>query len=238
MASTFRETPIRTSLLSRWDARWKLAGLFLLGLAFALISQPIPAAMALGISLGLMLIGRVPLEVMFGRLGIVLLAVLPLIVLLPLTHENGTTLAITLGLRAFALAGLAVTLLHTTPLNTAFTAAQRLGMPGVLVQVAQLALRYAYLFQHELWRLRVALFTRSFRPRANSHTYGTIGQTVGTLFVRGIDRSENVSEAMRCRGFDGRYRTLTEFHTRVVDVIGFAVMFAVGALLVIWDRQP
>ena len=54
----------------------------------------------------------------------------------------------------------------------------------------------------------------------------------GTLLLRGAERAEGVARAMRCRAFDGRYRSLAEFRTRTTDVLFFGVV-AVAALAVV-----
>ena len=43
---------------------------------------------------------------------------------------------------------------------------------------------------------------------------------------------------MRCRGFDGRFRSLAAFRTRPADVLAFALI-AAGAVGLCWlDRAP
>jgi cobalt/nickel transport system permease protein len=86
-----------------------------------------------------------------------------------------------------------------------------------------------------LRRLRVALRVRGFRARADRHGYRTAGHVVGAVLVRGADRADRVGEAMRARGFDGRFHTLTAFRTTVWDVVGFMVMVAVMGLLLTWE---
>jgi cobalt/nickel transport system permease protein len=49
--------------------------------------------------------------------------------------------------------------------------------------------------------------------------------------VRSHERAERVSQAMRCRGFDGRYRSLREVRTRGADVLIFAIGLVVMGLL-------
>jgi cobalt/nickel transport system permease protein len=45
-----------------------------------------------------------------------------------------------------------------------------------------------------------------------------------------------VTEAMRCRGFDGRFHTTTAFRTTFADIMAFVVCVAAIAALVLWDR--
>ena len=67
----------------------------------------------------------------------------------------------------------------------------------------------------------MALRVRGYRNRANLHSYRTIGAVTGALLVRGWERGERVGHAMRCRGFDGRFRSLSEFRTTAADVLMF-----------------
>ena len=41
---------------------------------------------------------------------------------------------------------------------------------------------------------------------------------------------------MRCRGFDGRFHTLTEFRTTAGDVAAFLVVVGGTAAIVVWDQ--
>jgi cobalt/nickel transport system permease protein len=132
------------------------------------------------------------------------------------------------GLALFTLSGV---LLVTAPLEASLTAARALFIPGLLVQLVLLCYRYLFVLGDELARLRVALRVRAFRNRATWHCYRTIGAAAGTLLVRGYERAERVGHAMRCRGFDGRFRSLATFRTRAVDVLAFFLMLTVGALL-------
>ena len=201
-----------------------------------LLRHPWPAGVGFAFTLALALLGRVRWVVLGSRGLVLAAAVAPLVGVLAVTAENGVALAIAVGLRAFAVGTLAVVLAHTAPLARTFAAAHRLYVPGVLVQIAQLAHRYSLLFFAEARRVRIAMRTRGFKSGTNAHTYRTLGAAAGTLLVRGGDRAERVADAMRCRGFDGRYHDLTPFRTRVWDVMGFAGMVMGFALLVLWDR--
>ena len=87
----------------------------------------------------------------------------------------------------------------------------------------------------EFARLRTALRVRGFRNRADLHSYRTIGQVAGTLLVRSHERSERVGQAMRCRGFDGQFRSLTQFHTAARDVLLFLIITLPTIVLVTVD---
>jgi cobalt/nickel transport system permease protein len=98
-----------------------------------------------------------------------------------------------------------------------------------------LTYRYVFVLAEELRRLRIALRVRGYRNRPTRHSYRTMGHVAGTLLVRGYERAERVGQAMRCRGFDGRFRSLTAFHTTPADVLFFAVVLGGAGALVGWD---
>ena len=154
----------------------------------------------------------------------------------PLTlSAHGALVALLLALKAVALVTLSLVLLATGPLDATLKAAHSLRVPGLLIQLALLSYRYLFVLADELIRLRRALRVRGFRNRANRHSYRTIGQVCGTLLARGVERAERVHHAMRCRGFDGRFRSLTQFRTRTADVAAFLLIASAAAGLLAWD---
>jgi cobalt/nickel transport system permease protein len=236
MSFALRDTTTPDSTVSRWDARWKLAAVVFSIVAVVMLRNPWPAGAAAGFAVLLAVLGRVRWRVLVSRWLVLLAAVGPVLLVLPFSAEDGTALAVAVGLRAFAVGTLAIVLVHTAPLSRTFAAAHALWVPGVLVQVAQLAHRYSLLLFGEARRVRVAMRTRGFRPDTNAHTYRTLGAAAGTLLVRGGDQAERVADAMRCRGFDGTYHPMAPFRTGVWDVVGFVgVLLGFGGL-VLWDR--
>jgi cobalt/nickel transport system permease protein len=252
MTLAFRDPTIPDSPLARWDPRWKLAAVLLLMVAAVSLQHPGPAVAAVALALALALVGRVRRSVLAGRAGLLLLATLPFVAFVPLTQgadspgwdvgplhvsRPGLVAALVVALRVLAVGLLALVLTRSAPLPRTLAAAHALRVPGVLVQVAQLAYRYTFVLAAEARRLRVALRTRGFRARTSRHTYRTLGHAVGSLLVRGGDRAERVADAMRCRGFDGTYRTATTYRTTPADVLSFGLA-AVGTIaLVLIDRS-
>ena len=78
--------------------------------------------------------------------------------------------------------------------------------------------------------MKDTLKIRGFKPRTSIHTYKTYGSIVGTLLIRGYERSEQIHKAMVCRGFKGNYWLLDHFSLRRSDVLAACVM-TVGAVL-------
>ncbi len=224
--------PQPASCLSRLDPRWRLAGL-LVALAAVSAVRSLPAAAAALGALLLLALARLPGRWACRRLTEISLALLPVVLVLPLT--GNPTLAGVVYLKGLAIAALALVLLATAPLPTTLAAAHALRVPGRMVHLTLLTYRYVFVLADELRRLRIALRVRGFRARLNRHSYRTVGQVTGTLLVQGAARAERVAQAMRCRGFDGRYHTLAEFRTATADVIAFAALLFAAAALVAGD---
>jgi cobalt/nickel transport system permease protein len=250
MAFLIAALPCPDSPLRRLDPRWKLAGLVLAaGTVVAL--QTLPAAgSALAGSLGLACLGRLPGSWVLRRIGTVALLIAPFLILVPFVHSDtgpawhlgsvqlsvaGARLACLIALKTLTLVMLLLVLLTTSPLTETLKAAQALRVPGVLVQVSALTYRYVFVLNAELARLRLALRVRGYRNRLALHSYRTAGHVAGTLLVRGYERGERVGQAMRCRGFAGRFRSLSDWHTRIVDVAAFLLLGSVALALLVWD---
>jgi cobalt/nickel transport system permease protein len=243
--------PHTDSVVHHLDPRWKLAAALIAVIGVAVL-QTLPAsAAALLVAVLLVIVSRLSARWYLARVGAVglflaLFAVfLPLVVPGPDTQTwrvgpvsfslAGAILALRLLAKALAILSLMLVLLATAPLDATLKAARALHVPGLLVQLVMLTLRYTTLFATELARMRVALRVRGYRNRVSRHCYRTIGHVCGTLLVRGYERAERVGQAMRCRGFDGKFRSQTHFRTTAADVGAFLLVVSTAAGLVAWD---
>ncbi|WP_419800036.1 energy-coupling factor transporter transmembrane component T family protein [Terasakiella sp.] len=104
-------------------------------------------------------------------------------------------------------------------------ALNRLRVPENLVHLMLFSVRYIDVLKQEYFRLRVAMKARCFQPGNNLHTYRSIGYLLGMLLVRSIERSERILEAMKCRGFQGKFYLLGEFHFQRRDRLFCLVSF-------------
>lgn len=229
---------VPASPLARWDARCKLAALLTVAGGVAALRRPETVAAAVTFSLVLTLLAKLPARRTLGRVGVLLLAVLPFVVVLPFAADDGLEIAALVAGRCVAVGLIGFVLASTAPLPHTLAAARSLGVPGGLTLVALLAWRYVFVLLAEARRLRVALQSRAFAMRTNAHTYRTVGRVAGALLVRGGDRAERVAAAMRCRGFDGTPRGLTPFRATAVDVLSLAAAVGGTIALVAWDRLP
>jgi cobalt/nickel transport system permease protein len=239
------------SVIARLDPRWKLAALLFAGFVCAMLRSPSSALLALGGALLLARAARLPPGWFALRLATALV-MLALFVCWrpffprpdePTVDVAGIALSIpglwfglVLLMRAAGLVTLMLVLLATAPLHDTLKAAHALHVPRLLVHIATLSYRYVFVLGEEFGRLRTALRVRGFRNRADRRSYHTIGQVAGTLLLRSHERAERVAQAMRCRGFDGRFRSLHDFHTGPADVVVFLSIVGAAAALFAWDR--
>lgn len=243
MTPSLKFAAVPDSPPARWDARWKLAAILVAVGGIAILNKPAPSAAALLLGSLLLAASRLPRRWVRFRLSLFALAALPFVLVLPFTldgtgkfSERGLISGVGVFCRGVAIGAFALVLVGTAPVHRTLTAAHKLKVPGLLVLLALLAYRYAFLLADELRRLRVALRVRGFRATASRRGYRTLGHVAGAVLVRGADRADRVSDAMRCRGFDGRFHTLMAFRTTPADVVSFLLMVAGTAALVAWDR--
>jgi cobalt/nickel transport system permease protein len=249
MPAGFTPPPLTASLLGQLDPRWKLVSLTLLIIGMAWLRSLPALGLALAVSLLLVRLARLPWDWYRERLEalawVVGLFVLPLpflvhgdeIVRSPLAISlAGVVLGVGYALKAVAILNLVLVLLATAPVEATLKAAHALYVPGVLIQVVLLSYRYLFLLGDELARLRLAMRVRGFRHRTRWHTWRTYGRVTGTLLVRGQERADRVAQAMRCRGFTGRFHSLEEFRTTWKEglLASLGLLVLVGLLGLDW----
>jgi cobalt/nickel transport system permease protein len=178
-----------------------------------------------------------------------LFAALPLLVttrgsVLAKVSLGGWSLAVTapglerflsIALKSWLAVQMAVLLTATTPLPDILVAMRALGVPRLLVAILGLMWRYVFVLADEALRMMRAREARS--ASAGGKGGGTTtwraqvaGQMVGSLFLRGYERSERIYHAMLARGYDGTVRSLPlkplSSMERVVLGTGIAILFS------------
>ena len=109
-------------------------------------------------------------------------------------------------------------------------------VPERLAHLFVMTARYVALIREEARRLMDAMRARSFRPRSSRHTWRSYGNLLGMILVRALERAERVQEAMLCRGYAGRYRSLPLDAPQARDWACFALLSGAAILAVAIDR--
>jgi len=98
-------------------------------------------------------------------------------------------------------------LTSTTKLANLLYGLEQLHLPQVMVMILSFMYRYLFVLIDETMRMKQARDSRNFGG-GRLWQIRTIGNMIGTLFIRSYERGERVYAAMVARGFDGRSRTL------------------------------
>lgn len=224
------DTPVH-----RLDPRVKIV--VLLGTVVVVVTTP-PGSWAAfgayaGLLAGLAFAGRLPGGYVARRLVVevpFLLAAALLVVVQG--WMAGTTLAARITTSLLAV----VVLSSTTPFPLLLRGFERLRTPRLIVTIVALLWRYLHVIGDEVRRMRIARDARAYRPRTVWRARGATGATVGTLFLRSLERGERVHLAMLGRGYTGGVPAvaLAPMTLRPADVVFAAgAAAAVGAVRVV-----
>jgi len=123
-------------------------------------------------------------------------------------------------------------LVATMSASTLGHALAHLKVPDKLVHLLLFMVRYLDVISQEYKKMRRAMQARAFVLRTNRHTWKSIGYLFGMLLIRSVERAERIADAMKCRGFCGRYYLNDEMKIRTIDWV-FAIVFISFLILLI-----
>lgn len=123
-----------------------------------------------------------------------------------------------------------ILLSSTTKFSELLNGLEQLRLPKVMVMILSFMYRYIFVLVDEVIRMKQARDSRNFGGK-RTWQLKTIGNMVGTLFLRSYERGERVYGAMVARGFDGETRTLSTPHFRTADLYFTAVFLICLALV-------
>lgn len=244
------------TLFHRWDIRCKLATLIVYCFLVASIGHVTPAIAAVAVSVLALVLARSSPARALMRLLAVSGFLAMLLVVMPLSapaHPGDTVLvihgvdwlgfnlrglckALAITAKAVAIALLMEPLLTTAPLPVTLHGLTRLGAPDMAGQMVLLSHRYLHVFRHEAERMAAGMRVRGFRKRTDLETLRAVANFLGMLFVRSFERTERVFDAMRARGYRGRFPAPAELRMRPADLFLALAWLAAGAALVGYDR--
>ena len=238
------ETPAGGAV-QRVDPRVRVA----LGCAFALVTvtlQSLPLlALALALATVLAVMARLPAPHTLRRMLGLDAFMVPILLFLPFTvpgpaiawvgpfavTAEGIHQAIQIVLTANTVVLAVLALVGTIEPAVLGHALLALGVPEKMARMLLLTVRYIGVLRAEYDRLRLAMRARAFHPTGNAHTWKSYGFLFGMLLVRSFERSERILEAMKCRGFSGRYFVVEAKPPRPADWVFAGTVLA--ALLVL-----
>jgi len=246
-----------SSFLHRWDVRCKIVTILVYSFMITALHQLTAALMAIAFSCVVWMVARSSLSRVLVRLLAIVGFVSMFLVVMPFTvplrdgdpvlvfggikwldfNLRGLMLAGTIAAKAVAITLLMEPLLSTAPLPVTLQGLTRLGAPEMIGQMLLLSYRYLHVFRHEARRMADGMQVRGFRKRTNLTTLRAVANFLGMLFVRSFERTERVFDAMRARGYNGRFPDPVKLHLRKWDLVWSGLWMIVGAALIIYDRM-
>jgi len=236
--------------ISRVDPRARIVTAAVFSVVVALADRPAALGLASGAAIAATVLSGVPIATMLRRLLPLNLLMAVLLVLLPLVGKGdalwsigplsfsreGLLLAVGVAVKGNCILASLLALLGTIDAVALGHALNHLRLPDKLTQLLLFTVRYIDVLHGEYVRLAAAMKVRGFRPGMNRHTYRSYGHLVGMLLVRSLDRAERVVDAMKCRGFRGRFYLFGHFHfsRRDVPFCLAATAVLISLILVQW----
>lgn len=227
------EFALGNSFVHRLDPRVKIVAALVFSALVAVNHSIAACAVALIFPAMLLLAARVDLRLVARRLAVVNGFIAFLWCFLPFTHpgnivyaigpltlsQEGLSYALLITLKSNAIVLAVMALLGTSQVLTLIHALSHMGVPDKLVHLFFFCFRYVHVIHAEYHKLVNAMKIRGFRPRTNMHTYRSYAYLVGMLLVRSFDRSRRILQAMKCRGFKGKFYILHHYEMKRVDYV-------------------
>lgn len=214
------------SIIHRIDPRFQVAAATFFSFTVALCYQLEPLIAALVVSLVSVLLSGVGLKTVLKRLIIVNGFTFLFWIVLPLTYKGnivyslgpihiylaGIVFAAKITIKSNAILLVLISFIATIPFATLGHTLIRFKLPDKLVFLFMITYRYIFVIQQEYQKIIRSIKIRGFKPKTTLHTYKTFAYVIGMLLIRASERADRVYNAMRCRGFKGKYYSLTDFN--------------------------
>jgi len=239
----------RNSIIHRLDPRTKLVATLVF---IALVVLLLPASWLIYglyflLVAILVILSRVPVSYVFTRSLVIVPFVLMVALFIPffkegteafsfnilswhlsVTYEGLETLGSVMA-KAWLSILFLILLTSTTTFSSILKALEHLKIPRVLVMIMSFMYRYIFVLTDEVMRMKQARDSRNFGSGGKRLWHiKTVGNMIGTLFIRSYERGERVYAAMTARGFDGHGRTLERLTFKPMD---FYFIIALGISL-------
>ncbi len=240
-----RATPLHAA-----DARVKLIAVTACAVVVAVLQTTTAALPALGLGLAAAALARLSAQELWRRLAPANAFFIFLWISLGLTYPgdplgdaapaswlrvDGLALALLITMKGEAILLMMAALSASTATPALARALQDLGAPQKLTLLLAFTYRQVFIVDEEMRRLRTAARARCFRPRMNRHTYKTYAYLIAQTLARSHRRAARIQDAMRMRGFDGRFHTLATPRLRRQDLCWGAVFVAFALALLMLD---
>ena len=132
---------------------------------------------------------------------------------------SGIAAAFRIALRTGISISFAVLLLMTTHWQHITGAFASMRLPQIVVIVLDMTYRYIFFLSESAREMFEARFLRTIGKVGTSESRKQTGSSVAILFLKSRVTGEEVYDAMRCRGYSGKFRSLCRPRLRAADVV-------------------
>jgi cobalt/nickel transport system permease protein len=226
------------SILHTIDPRYRVMAAVLFSFVTALSYRLEALVCALLSAFLLVILAKLNFLLVMKRLSVLAGFLILIWLLLPLTYNGpammhigpfdivkaGVVLSLQITVKSVSILVAFMALVATMTITTLGRTMERLSVPDKIVHLILITYRYIFVIENEYLRLITAIKIRGFYPGTNLHTYRTYAYLIGMLFVRAFTRAKRVDQAMRCRGFQGKFYSLYQSAPSPYNFI-FAISF-------------
>ena len=219
------------SVMHRIDPRLRIVFATILSFVIALSYQFAALIAALVFSVILICMARLNFSKIVKKLVLLWYFILFIWLILPLTFKGeplfcfgpltvtrpGIVVSMQITLKSNAILLSYIAMIITMNMAAFGQALGCLKVPQKFIHLFLLTYRYIFVIDQEYQRLIRAARIRGFCPGTNLHTYKTYAYIAGMLLVKASERAKRVHQAMLCRGFRGKFYSLSEFSIHYRD---------------------
>lgn len=244
----------QSSAVHRLDARVKFIAVIIF--TTVVISLPrtsfsILPCYAVG-PFAILVLGRIPLKFAFKQILLVSPFVLVLALSCPLYDRTAVSAAfgpfiwhISVGwLRCLSILGkftvtmlALIALVSTTRFSDLLAGLGKIGVPKLLIIQLGFLYRYIFVLIDTAQHLLQARAGRRLKNLGFKREMKTASAMLGSLFIRSLDRAEQINIAMQGRSFDGNWRTVSRLKISTQDYI-FSVFFVIFVISLYFFTMP
>ncbi len=119
--------------------------------------------------------------------------------------DNGLTVFTTVLIKSFLCILLVASLLLSSDEMELLGGLRKIHLPPIIVSIIYLMYRYAFLIMEESRTRQMAIRSRVFKRYSYSTVNKKMTHLMSNLFIKSLDRAENIYRSMESRGFDGNF---------------------------------
>lgn len=142
-------------------------------------------------------------------------------------------------LRAMACVSCMYFICLTTPMQDILGTLRKIKVPTVVISLMELIYRYIFVLLDEADKMRIAQHSRLGYVDLKT-SIKSVGQLIGTLFLRAFSKCDRIYSALQSRGYEGEIKTVSkkyEYSAKLVAIcIGFSLLLIIVGVIE-WKMQ-